>query len=549
MYSKTISSGFFSLLGLLQAPLFPSDPSLKVPSLTEEDWGSFNASVNGRLHRSTKLWGPCYTPDTHLSSSNSSSHSVKIQAGQSSWQSCQEIANRGNDGFFLDVQNPQDVVLAFKLAKTHGARLVVDHLDTEFCRSPAQDSLALWMHNLESITYTPKFTPFSCNPVLETEPAITYEAGVSPEKLHSFADSHGVTVVGDRLTGSEGSPFGILTPSLGASLDNILEYQAITPDGLIRRVNKCHNTDLWYAMRGSASSSYAVVISVTVNAYPSVNVRTFSASFKSSLSITETLLRIITENTLKWAAEGWGGYINKSEIVLATPLLTISEASQSLSPLTDYLRSLGSQSVQAIGFHEDTSIDLWTRTRGAAIPTVDHQTALFSRLIPESLVQNTQGREDLAKAIIVGSTMVEKWSLHFASPYGLSRDLRGPSSIHPALYKSPLLVVFQNMVNDSMSFSDRIVQYSAVGKAGNYVRFLTPNSGTYYSHGDLSEPEHEKAFWGEHYPELLLIKKRHDPLGLLTSWKSVGWKGRDDPKYGCYTPAKLQIVPCETKCR
>jgi FAD/FMN-containing dehydrogenase len=54
------------------------------------------------------------------------------------------------------------------------------------------------------------------------------------------------------------------------------------------------------------------------------------------------------------------------------------------------------------------------------------------------------------------------------------------------------------------------------------IRDATPNAGTYSNESDYHEPGWQEAFWGSHYPRLLAIKKKYDPLGLFRTHHSVG---------------------------
>jgi len=94
------------------------------------------------------------------------------------------------------------------------------------------------------------------------------------------------------------------------------------------------------------------------------------------------------------------------------------------------------------------------------------------------------------------------------------------------------------------------VKYSAVAKAGNFLRYITPGSGTYYAQADPAEPAEKEAFWGRIYERLLEIKKAQDPRNIIQSWQSVGWRGSlSDARFTCYTQAKVSRAHCIHHCR
>ena len=58
----------------------------------------------------------------------------------------------------------------------------------------------------------------------------------------------------------------------GLGADQILEAQVVLASGNIVTANACHNSDLFFAIRGGGGGSYGVVISTTVKAYPTTPV-------------------------------------------------------------------------------------------------------------------------------------------------------------------------------------------------------------------------------------------------------------------------------------
>lgn len=54
----------------------------------------------------------------------------------------------------------------------------------------------------------------------------------------------------------------------GMAVDQILEFEVVTLDGKITKVNECTEPELWWALRGGGPSTFAVVTSITVKTYP-----------------------------------------------------------------------------------------------------------------------------------------------------------------------------------------------------------------------------------------------------------------------------------------
>lgn len=54
-------------------------------------------------------------------------------------------------------------------------------------------------------------------------------------------------------------------------VDNALEFDVITADGVARTINQCNDPDLFYAMRGGGGSTYAVLLNYKFKVFPEVS--------------------------------------------------------------------------------------------------------------------------------------------------------------------------------------------------------------------------------------------------------------------------------------
>lgn len=53
-------------------------------------------------------------------------------------------------------------------------------------------------------------------------------------------------------------------------VDNALEFDVITADGVARTINQCNDPDLFYAMRGGGGGTYAVLLNYKFKVFPEV---------------------------------------------------------------------------------------------------------------------------------------------------------------------------------------------------------------------------------------------------------------------------------------
>ena len=74
------------------------------------------------------------------------------------------------------------------------------------------------------------------------------------------ADAHGVVVVSGaaRTVGAAGGwilggGHSAISPQYGLGVDNVLQFEVVTPDGQLRTANACQEKDLFWALRGGGA--------------------------------------------------------------------------------------------------------------------------------------------------------------------------------------------------------------------------------------------------------------------------------------------------------
>lgn len=78
-----------------------------------------------------------------------------------------------------------------------------------------------------------------------------------------------VGLAGGFLQGGGHSP---LSTWYGMGSDNLLQYEVVTASGAHLNASRTENSDLFWALSGGGGGTYAVVVSATVKAHPTVTV-------------------------------------------------------------------------------------------------------------------------------------------------------------------------------------------------------------------------------------------------------------------------------------
>ncbi|KAI9770052.1 MAG: hypothetical protein M1839_003280 [Geoglossum umbratile] len=127
---------------------------------------------------------------------------------------------------------------------------------------------------MQGLSFHGSFTPKGCGYSIDTH-VVTAAAGSQFGKINDQASLRNLTVVGGGaetvgiggyLTGGGHSA---LSATYGLAVDQVLEMEIVTPGGEILTVNECQNEDLFWAMRGGGGSTFGVLTSVTLKAFPS----------------------------------------------------------------------------------------------------------------------------------------------------------------------------------------------------------------------------------------------------------------------------------------
>ncbi|KAI0777356.1 FAD-binding domain-containing protein [Trametes elegans] len=549
--------------------------SLSAPDLISA-LDALNATVGGRLQTAVPFERPCFSiyegkevgddpAECSVVQGNYADPSFRVNRFAAYmtplWETCQSA--NGSDGCVLDSDDPSnplayqgvdcrignipphyievssvsDIQAALKFSKETGVRLTVKNKGHDYKgRSSGKDTLSLWTTGFGQLSHDAQFTPEGCSDGTHYD-AITVGPSVITQDLYEFADKVNRTIIGGyhQTIGFSGGYIvggghSILSPVYGLAVDRVVQFKVVTPDGVFRTANKCQNQDLFFALRGGGGNAFGVVVESTHRTEPQLTLQVSSLKFTPAAS--DDLAQwfsLMVNNSLQWANEGWGGHIVGPTLIHVNPLINSTEAQRSMEPAADFIRAHnGTVDIEEL----PSWLAFFTKYVTFAEAGVGGESSPGTRLLPGRLFSTAEGRETLSSLIAA--------TLAFSSPYiivgtpWLFKEELGATSVTPAWRDAIWHFSIGAHFNYNSTLAERRAGYAQLEAHLQQFRAITPGSGAYFNEGDVYEPDHERAYWGDNYAKLLEVKKKYDPEGLLDCWQCVGWKGLNDPLYQCY---------------
>ncbi|GAW22510.1 hypothetical protein ANO14919_120470 [Xylariales sp. No.14919] len=445
---------------------------------------------------------------------------------------------------YVEITGARDVQAIFKYARQSKTALAIKNGGHDYVmRNSQEGSLAMWTRSLTERIYHMSFSPLGCADGIPMQ-AIELGAGVSMNEAFEFAHAHDVLFVGGTVAtiGASGGwllngGHGVLTGTHGLAVDRVLQFEIVTPDGVVRTANRCTNPDLFWALRGGGGGAFGVVLSsthmVSIDRPITGAVITFPATADNQRTYVDTLV----ENMPRWRLQGWTGPSYLNATFISTPLLNVSEAKASLGPAIEYAKAQNGTAV----FHRYSSFfEYYSSTiNGTLAPPQPIVQGVFmtSRVITEDVFTRSDSRERLVDAIFQAlETLGVPPSLMITPPYLYGRthpaETRG-TSVHPAWYDAPLMVLATSAFRPHSSLNERKAVVAALRNTTEMFKRVAPDGCAYANEADPWLDDWGNQIWGKkNYERLLQVKKKFDPLGLLHCWHCVGWS-RDIPGYRC----------------
>ncbi|KAF2396170.1 FAD-binding domain-containing protein [Trichodelitschia bisporula] len=555
---------------------------------SDSEWAELNTLVGGRLSKPPPPAAVCHR--NHPAYDESQCSDVTSGWRTTSWHAKQPMStmwqNYNNysclpdpttpcsgDGYpvyVLDAKTPEDIKAVIDFARTKKVRINIKNTGHDFLgRSTNPKSLSIWTHNLKSQKwFETSFTPKGCNFQIQG-PAVTVGSGAQWSEVNSKARERSLAVVAGASTTVgvggyiAGGGHGPLSAKFGLAADNVLEIEAVTASGEIITANECQNQDLFWALRGGGGSTFAVVTTYTMKAFPSVPVARWIGRVSGWDALTHMHV-----NWGKMAAQGASGYLNgypgrgsgSASMTMNMPNATATTLHRYLDPIItniegitgrrgsgdddegsgsgsrggssnrdDENRRLAKRTNLITGVYQDFAsvhdfLDATTFNReegvGQVFPGTGSNKIITSWLWSEKAVAHPNLRQALMGAFDSDTQLLNDLTagVGTANPPFIRG---GGNAVNPAWRTA----IMRPAAELQWSGSDKVKlakRKADALKFGASLASVDPEGGTYLNEADPDTPNWQHAFWGSNYPRLLEIKRTRDPEGVFWCKACVG---------------------------
>ncbi|KIX10069.1 uncharacterized protein Z518_01150 [Rhinocladiella mackenziei CBS 650.93] len=530
---------------------------------------ALNESISGRLKATIPAGMVCHPEQPVFD--NVSCRTVQEQWTNSSWHANDPSSSAYNDdaclpnvsapcstngypAYVIEATNRLDVQRGVDFAKSTGVRLIVKGTGHDFLgRSSGPGSLSIWTHGIRGVKVN--MHDFRARRY-GGDASVKIAAGMRWFEIYNEAAKYNLTIVGgsDMNVGIGGwilgGGHGSVSSRYGLGADQILEMEVITAGGQYHIINERCENDLFWAMRGGGGSTFAILLSVTMKAYPSISGTEYAFDFNTTAdSDTFWSLAPYFHSQIPSLSESgaMGEYMltaNGTPSGYADQLPGGLSASAAVGRLVGKLRFPGQTREQVKGIMgpveaairtSDWSVDN-VLTSGSVSRISDFTTSILGGNVQAVGIDGRLGSWLLDEPALKGNFKMLKRALRTSSPQPfpmLGYLVAGPgvrkaqipgggNAVNPAwrrAYAHVVLVRVWPALNDT---AKGVLVRSLREEAVPALKEIAPASGAYLNEADPTNSDWQKDFYGENYPRLLDIKKKWDPEGVFWCKPCVG---------------------------
>ncbi|KAJ4419207.1 hypothetical protein N0V82_005114 [Gnomoniopsis sp. IMI 355080] len=326
-----------------------------------------------------------------------------------------------------------------------------------------------------------------------------------------------------------------LSGAFGLSAHNTLEFEVVTADGILVTASPSFEeyADLFWALSGSGSGNFGVVVSVTLKAHPDAvtsgttfNISQPGLDYAAIANAWHKLLPDLLESGLQIT---YYAAITQMGVVSVTGYNhTQADLEARLTPFVDFMATQG-YTLQPIYTQFNSYHDHYTHYYGP-LPTgalgVAGEWLMGGRLLSRDILPDYGAT--LNDTLHLGVNLIGQAmnTTRFATP--------AKRAVLPQWHEALVMSVYVLPWSFDVPFADMVATQEYINTVVMpIVESATPGAGAYINEADYLQENWQEVFYGSNYPELLLVKKKYDPRGLFFNEIGVGsekWKVGHDGK-------------------
>lgn len=420
-----------------------------------------------------------------------------------------------------------------RFAHHHNIRLVIKSTGHDLLgKSTGRGSLGLWVHNLNGIEFSTYDSSIYNGPAVKVGPGVQAWEADEAAALHNLRVLSGtcptVSVGGGY---SQGGGHSLLTSKYGLSADNVLEWEVVLADGSHVVATPTSHTDLYWALSGGGGGTYAVVVSMTVKAFPetSTGITAAAMTYTSEGISQDTFWEGVTafhNHFPEWVdAGGVVAYSILNNLFYLRPLTvpdkTADEVRALVAPFTAELDALKiTYDLNITTF--SNFVDLFGNFYGP-LPFGPYPSAQVQggRLIPRSLITSNRSAE---LSSVIRDVTASGDFMMIGVGVNVSQLPVAPNSVNPYWRDTILHNTIQSGWDFSFSWESQLEKENLVTNTWvPAMEKLTPgDTATYLNEGDPHQPNWKSAYYGVNYDKLRAIKRKYDPYDVFYAPTAVG---------------------------
>ncbi|SPO06099.1 related to isoamyl alcohol oxidase [Cephalotrichum gorgonifer] len=430
-------------------------------------------------------------------------------------------------------------------ARKHNLRLIIRNTGHDFLgRSTGWGALIINTHSFKDIDIIDAFD----GPGGYDGPAVKIGAGVQGAELLEAVSQRGLAVVTGEcptvgISGGliQGGGHGPLTTLYGMAADNVLEFDVLTAAGEYLTVNAENEPSLFWALKGGGPSTYAVVLSATLRAYPDLP----SAAAELFINFTHTVdpdvywngIRLFHKHSNHFVDNGLYVYFELGLLLFRVkPFVAINQTVEALRSILAPMEAdldaagvpYGLSYKEHASFH-DLYVDHFEPEPAGGYSLTGGW--LFTRTdveenndgIIEAFKTVVSPREDLAgQGFMIGHL----WNAGYGRP-------ESNSATNPKFREASDFIISTLPVPLGASIAEKAdLQNILTNVQDEALRQAGPNGCAYVNEADPLQENWQGHFWGDLYPDLKALKKKWDPEGLLYAVSTPGTEEWEVIEYG-----------------